>query len=473
MSRLNDNRKADHPNNEPLISPRKFKRIDEKVERGSSPVRNWYRDENGRKWMGKCSMATYMAGAFDGKHAHSQSNFDDYKELLAIKLYSLFKVKTPETTLSLQCLGSDIQQNNFLDAEHVDRPRIHLMSRYLDGFEELGDDFVEKYTSSIANGTLAYYPQENLPLKGFGRALFASILLHDYDCLGNSGGNMGYIVNKEEEVAEVVKIDPGEALSFAYDMTSANVDNHPSKKEARIGTTIRPLPYSYLRQNDREEFIQTAKEILELPDEKIVEVFQEFLPLDDRFDIILKSLLYRKRELLSAFASELQGVQSNDQKAGIIDFLRRFQAKFSRKTAQVLQDTSALSYYKNLGSIFHVKLPLEGTFSFKSRKSHFNLERFSGPLYDSRIELGDSLWRLFIRPLSEFIIPADNGSYKQSFARECIPSETGLENLNPFSYFTKNARNKQMRDLGSLDYSKGVDKLLKISRLRWEFRADL
>lgn len=31
---------------------------------------------------------------------------------------------------------------------------------------------------------------------GFGRVLAVATFLYDYDCVGNSGGNMGYIINE-------------------------------------------------------------------------------------------------------------------------------------------------------------------------------------------------------------------------------------------------------------------------------------
>ena len=57
-------------------------------------------------------------------------------------------------------------------------------------------------------------------LVGFGRALAVATFLYDYDCVGNSGGNMGYIIG-ENGLANIIKIDAGEALPFLEDMTSA------------------------------------------------------------------------------------------------------------------------------------------------------------------------------------------------------------------------------------------------------------
>lgn len=50
-------------------------------------------------------------------------------------------------------------------------------------------------------------------LVGFGRALAVATFLYDYDCVGNSGGNMGYIIG-ENGLANIIKIDAGEALPF-------------------------------------------------------------------------------------------------------------------------------------------------------------------------------------------------------------------------------------------------------------------
>ena len=72
-------------------------------------------------------------------------------------------------------------------------------------------------------------------LTGFGKTLAVATFLYDYDCLGNSGGNMGYIINGENAVT--VKIDAGEALPFVDDLTSAKgIEHHPRSRDMIVGT---------------------------------------------------------------------------------------------------------------------------------------------------------------------------------------------------------------------------------------------
>lgn len=52
---------------------------------------------------------------------------------------------------------------------------------------------------------------------GFGRALAVATFLYDYDCVGNSGSNMGYTIGRNGE-AKILKIDAGEALPFLEDL---------------------------------------------------------------------------------------------------------------------------------------------------------------------------------------------------------------------------------------------------------------
>ena len=225
-----------------------------------------------------------------------------------MRLYALFGITTPETTLSFQSLSPQEQQKFASIAGNPKIPKIFIMSRVLEGFRVLGKNFLSAYKQNGSENSYFFRVEgEKVPLRGYGRVIVVSILVHDYDCVGNSGGNMGYIFRSESKYAEIVKIDPGEALSFAEDMTGVpELANPPTKREARIGTYQSPLQYSQLKPNDQKEFIQAAREILEMPDAKIIDVFQDFLGLDKRFGTILNALLRRKEELLSAFSPEVR-----------------------------------------------------------------------------------------------------------------------------------------------------------------------
>ena len=295
-----------HHSFQPSISEKKFTMTEEEAKSGSSPIRRWFLDENGYKWLGKCSMASLHSYSY-GK-SYISDYFGDYKECLAMRLYSLFGATTPAITLSLQSLH---QQDKVKFAGYVDdlyTPKLHVMSKFIDGFQELGENFIGDYKQSLHKDSYCYlYNKEKFPLKGFGRVIVIGILLHDYDCVGNSGGNMGYIINHEKKCAEIVKIDPGEALSFASDMSLAeSLANPPEKREALLGTNGSRLNYAELSQDDQKELIQAAREILKTLDSKIEELFQPFLKLDERFQTILNHLLKRKEDLLNAFSPEVR-----------------------------------------------------------------------------------------------------------------------------------------------------------------------
>ena len=300
-------------NYQSVVSKETFNFIDEAIPGGSSPVRAWYLDKDGRKWFGKCSMETLVYGIVTGGEPYQCWNFPDYKECLAIRLYSLFSVKTPETVISLQLVNpvDRAQQEKQAKQEnqdiYLDLPRVHVMSRFVEGFQALGDSFLERYKENEPqNSSLHVGGKPKYPLRGLGRVMAVAILLLDYDCIGNSGGNMGYVLNHDEKYAEIVKIDPGEALPFVIDMSKTNLVVPIKEKQAILGTNGSRFPYSEMRSNDKEEFIQTAMEILETPDSRIEEVFREFLGLDERFQKTLNCLLIRQRELLSAFSSEVR-----------------------------------------------------------------------------------------------------------------------------------------------------------------------
>jgi len=63
------------------------------------------------------------------------------------------------------------------------------MSSVVPGFELLGDQFIEDYkASSRRNKKQPFYIKGgNRPLRGFGKAVAVSILIHDYDFVGILG----------------------------------------------------------------------------------------------------------------------------------------------------------------------------------------------------------------------------------------------------------------------------------------------
>ena len=301
--------KPDELWNEPLISTRKFFITADKVPGGSSLSRAWYEDEDGNKWFGKCSYREFLEGSNED-NTYQASNFEDYKECLAIRIYGLFGVTIPQVTLSKQYLNEALKKL-IPKSKDSKKPRLHTMSRKVEGFEVLGKTFINNYKKdSLTETCMDVEGKGRLLLKGYGRVLVISVLIHDFDCLGNSGGNMGYIIKKNSdgsEYAHLVKIDAGEALSFAQDMSKAqSLANEASSRTALLGTGGQKIEFNQLTKADREEFIAAAKDILEFPDNKLRELFEPFLKLDKKFGIILETLLRRKQNLLASFTPEVE-----------------------------------------------------------------------------------------------------------------------------------------------------------------------
>ncbi len=295
--------------NQPLISDQEFVLSNEDVKGGSSVNRGWYIDKaQKRKWLGKSSSDSIFVSN-DPPLNNPPLGYSLYKECLANLLYKLLGVTTPKTTLSYQMFSKQsimlIERNWSDQIKEAYKSKLHLMSQYVDGFIELGPRFVNDYKKYQPRNSYFSVTEQNLPLRGFGRAIALAILLHDFDCIGNSGGNMGYVI--KSGYAEIVKIDPGEALSFADDMSKAEgLENPPDKREAIIGTGQRKIRFEQLNSRDQKEFAQTIKEILNIPDSWINEATKSFLSIDGRFETIRKRLLQRKNNLLAAFSTEVR-----------------------------------------------------------------------------------------------------------------------------------------------------------------------
>lgn len=157
----------------------------------------------------------------------------------------------------------------------------------------------------LVASTTGHNHRKSIPLVGFGRALAVAFLIHDYDCIGNSGNNMGYVI--KEKYAEIVKIDPGEALSFAEDMSGAKeLENPPDQKQVIIGTSGGQIHFTDLNKQDQQEFIQTLEEVLNFPDCYLKMATKRFLAPDEKFKTILDKLIERKHKLLGAFYEDLK-----------------------------------------------------------------------------------------------------------------------------------------------------------------------
>ena len=80
-------------------------------------------------------------------------------------------------------------------------------------------------------------------MKGFGRVFAVATSLYDFDFVGKSGGNIGYVKSEEE----IIKIDAGEALPFLNDMdSSSNLKHHPKTRDMILGTNGKKITFEDL-----------------------------------------------------------------------------------------------------------------------------------------------------------------------------------------------------------------------------------
>ena len=274
-----------------LISRNRFEVLEQGVIDRKAPTKRLFRDEHGAEWFGKCSLRVIF---------NSSDSFDDYKEYISSKLYNLFGIKTPDLAFSEQSLSSEIQKQ-FSTALNVEKPRLHLMSCKLKGLKLLGKTFVENYPKH--NPTDDFFILEGSRLSGFGRMMAVAVLLYDYNCVGKAGEYAGYVIGANGQM-EIVKIEASEALSFAH-LAKENSGTLIPRRYL-LETQDFKLTFEQLTKSDQREFARTAKAISEMPDHKIEEIFQRIINSNSNFQVLLKSLLKRKKEYFLLFSPEIQ-----------------------------------------------------------------------------------------------------------------------------------------------------------------------
>ena len=126
-------------------------------------------------------------------------------------------------------------------------PRVHILSKFIDEYKPLGERFMSDYGKTNKE---CYFVEEGVPLVGFGRALAVATFLYDFDCVGNSGGNMGYVI--KDGKASIVKIDAGEALPFFGDTSGAEGLNHsPDTRDMIMDTGGTKISFEKLSKRDK------------------------------------------------------------------------------------------------------------------------------------------------------------------------------------------------------------------------------
>ena len=285
----------------PFISEIEFEPL-HKPRPGGSSFTRWFTDkENKMEWVGKCSVQAIK----------DRNQYDEYKEYLASQLYKLLGVKVPKTILSSQYLENNIQKDELWRKCNINQPRLHILSQVVPGFELLGERFVEDYKNSSKKNQKELFclGERKVPLEGFGRVMAVAILSHDYDFIGNTGRNIGYIPSENGEYFEIFKIDPGAALELEEDIKYAPKIQNPLKnREAVIGSKGEKISYNELNEIDQKEFIQTLKEILEIKTSTFEEIFLPYFKVNAKFQRAFEEFLNRRTRFLSVFESEVRNL---------------------------------------------------------------------------------------------------------------------------------------------------------------------
>jgi hypothetical protein len=200
-----------------------------------------------------------------------------------------------------------------------------LRSRFVEGFFECGNNFISDYRSQKTQGNTYFtvtVPQKgSYRLCGLGAALAAADFLHDVDCIGNSGGNLGYILrfdSEGREFAQTIKIDPGFAFAFLHQFDKENQvrQHNPLTRDLWIAPNQVRLRFEDLMTEDQTEFVQQAKRMLAIEPKEFEELFslacvpKGCLTETDKTQL-LEQLNQRRRRLIAAFEFLLKIFQQN------------------------------------------------------------------------------------------------------------------------------------------------------------------
>jgi len=204
-----------------------------------------------------------------------------------------------------------------LEGYEYHKPCVHLMTKFVIGFQVLGKPFITVYQQNEdkTKPTIVVTPDDEvLVLKGLDAALAVGCFLYDADCLGGGGANMGYIVQTNpagKKYAQLVKIDAGAVFSFLEEGEGAGVyANDPRKRNMFFGLqAVFILRYDQLSVSDQLEFAQTARQILQIPQATFKAIInQGVVPegvTQKQADRIVQELIARKSTFLNGFAPEV------------------------------------------------------------------------------------------------------------------------------------------------------------------------
>jgi hypothetical protein len=232
--------------------------------------------KTGKRWVGKCGLnamtrPAYLRQTQQGYEAQYKRGryFDEYREAVALLLYQTVGVVTPTVAISIQkpATPSVEDHRTLSDMLDYDKPCLHLMTEFCEGFQVLGKPFISAYQQrhDLSAPTTVTTPDgETLILKGHGAALAVGCFLLDADCVGGGGTNMGYVVKTDSNTkryAQLVKIDAGAGFAFLDGDEGVFVHDPRTRDMFFAKQNDFILTYAQLSAPDQVEFAQMARHI--------------------------------------------------------------------------------------------------------------------------------------------------------------------------------------------------------------------
>jgi hypothetical protein len=194
-----------------IISEKKFKPRDKfwsPVDKNYASLQSFNEVPSGKWWAGKCGPEAVLFGS---KRCYKR----ELQGWLGLKLYELFGVPIPGIALSFQIPNvSESEKNNLYDLQ---TPCLHLMWNVEESFF-LGGDFIERYRKISKDALPRLQPslldERSVSVRGFGSALAVAFFLYDRDWLGEDGRNLGYMVQRGGDDAQVTKLNAESVFYF-------------------------------------------------------------------------------------------------------------------------------------------------------------------------------------------------------------------------------------------------------------------
>ena len=206
---------------------------------------------------------------------------------------------------------------------------VHIVSEWIEAFRPFSEALIAQLpmhnpaAAHVDRAVPHYLTQAvegaEVPVLGVGAILAVALFLNDHDCLGNSGGNVGFTVLRSEaghpEAVHAIKIDPGEAFHGCIKPSDVSKQEFANAHAAAIasirnriislGTTCK-TSYDALPTAVKTEFLSVTREILDTSVEDMHRFFmrkgmEELFPSVASVRVYAEFLLQRQSAMRVAY----------------------------------------------------------------------------------------------------------------------------------------------------------------------------